>query len=104
MDDPENSLENGRDPENDSCISALTHMPNLNENIVSVGITLGRRKLINDEHNTTAEPKRQRQEGNLIKFVTKSALGSQFVLKIFARSDGFSLGALKWEKEERILV
>jgi hypothetical protein len=62
----ENSMEHGSDPNNESCISALTHMPNLNEHIVSVGITVGRRKRINDEHITTAEPKRQRQEGNLI--------------------------------------
>lgn len=58
----ENSMESGRDPKNDACSSALTHMPNLNENLVSVGVTLGRRKRINDEHNTTAEPKRQRHE------------------------------------------
>lgn len=58
----ENSMENGRDPKNGSCISALTLMPNLNENDVSVGITLARRKRINDEYNTTAEPKRQRHE------------------------------------------
>jgi hypothetical protein len=100
----ENSMESGRDPKNDACSSALTHMPNLNENLVSVGVTLGRRKRINDEHNTTAEPKRQRHEGNLSKFVTKCVLLRQFVLRIFAYSDGFSLGVLKWEKEKRIIV
>jgi len=72
----ENSLENGRDPKNESCISALTLMPSLNENVVSVGITLGRRKRLNDEYNTTAEPKRQRHEGNLIKFLTFRACKS----------------------------
>ena len=66
----ESSMENGRGPKNGSCISALTLMSNVNENVVSVGITLGRRKRINDEYNTTAEPKRQRHEGNLIKFLT----------------------------------
>jgi len=48
----ESSMENGRGPKNGSCISALTLMSNLNENVVSVGITLGRRKRINDEYNT----------------------------------------------------
>lgn len=95
----ENSMENGRDPKNESCISALTDMPVLNENVVSVEIALRRRKRINDEY-ATAEPKRQRHEGNLIKFLTKSAPVSHFVLKIFACSDGFSLGALKWEKRK----
>lgn len=94
----ENSMENGIDPNNESCISALRDMLVLNEN-VSVEITLRRKKRINDEY-TTAEPKRQRHEGNLIKFLTKSAPVSQFVLKIFACSDGFSLGALKWEKRK----
>ena len=72
----ENSIENGRDPKNESSISELTLMPNVNENVVSVGITLGRRKRISDEYNTTAEPKRQRHEGNLIKFLTVFACKS----------------------------
>jgi hypothetical protein len=95
----ENSMENGRDPKNDSCMSALIHTSDLNENVRSVGITLGRRKRSNDERNTTAEPKRQRHEGNLIKFLKKSVLVRQFLLSIFACSDGFSLGAVNGKKK-----
>jgi len=95
----ENSVENWRDPKNESCISALTRMPNLNENAVSVGITLGRRKRINDEYHTTAEPKRHRHEGNLIKFLTvcacKSICIEEFCSQLWVFIRSFEMGKRK---------
>lgn len=61
----ENSMGNGTDPKDGSCISTLTKTENVNVNVMSVGITLGRRKRNSEEDNSTDEPKRQRQEGNL---------------------------------------
>lgn len=68
----ENSMGNGRDPKNERSISALTNMQHVNGNILSVGISIGRRKRICEEDNSTEEPKRQRQEGNL--FVLRRTL------------------------------
>jgi hypothetical protein len=71
----ENSMGNGTDPKNGSCISTLTKMENVN--VLSVGITLGRRKRNSEEDNSTDEPKRQRKEGNFIHFLRNSVFISQ---------------------------
>lgn len=81
----ENSMGNGTDPKNGPCISTLTNMLNGNGNVLSVGISIGRRKRINKEDNSTEEPKRQRQEGNLMHFLINCAyqvsLCSEFYLQ-----------------------
>lgn len=59
----ENSMGNGTDPKNGSCTGGtLTSTENVN--VLSMGITLGRRKRNSEEDNSTDEPKRQRKEGN----------------------------------------
>jgi hypothetical protein len=78
----ENSMGNGTDPKNGSCTGTLTSMENVNVNVLSVGITLGRRKRNSEEDNSTDEPKRQRKEGNSIQFQTNSVFTSQFVFRI----------------------
>ncbi|KDR13861.1 uncharacterized protein LOC110835054 isoform X1 [Zootermopsis nevadensis] len=56
----ENSIGNGTDPKNGPCINSLTNIQN--GNVLSVGISIGRRKRINEEVHFTGKPKRQRQE------------------------------------------
>lgn len=84
----ENRMGNGTDPKNGSCIGTLTSTENVNVNVLSVGITLGRRKR-NSEESSTDESKRQRKEGNLIQFQTNSVFTSQFVFRISFAVVGF---------------
>lgn len=57
----ENSMGNGTDPKNGSCTGGtLTSTENVN--VLSMGVTLGRRKRNSEEDNSTDEPKRQRKE------------------------------------------
>lgn len=68
----ENSIGNGTDPKNGPCINSLTNIQN--GNVLSVGISIGRRKRINEEVHFTGKPKRQRQEGNSMQFLTNCGL------------------------------
>jgi hypothetical protein len=84
----ENSVGNGTDPKNGLCINKLTNMQSGNGNVLSVGISIGRRKRISEEDNSSEEPKRQRQEGNLMYFLTNCAY-CQFMFRILLAVMGY---------------
>jgi hypothetical protein len=85
----ENSMGNGTDPKNEPCISTLTNMQNINGNVLSVGISLGRRKRISGECNPTEKPKRRRKEGNLMHFLSNLVHLIQFTFRILLAVMGF---------------